>query len=345
MLRKDAFRSLMFVILSAGVLFLFTYLVPKKVDFRISLLFFILLVLLDQFIVNKRYLNNDDFVRKISLKVPFQASFADNYILEDEDPNYRVLNLTVNTFNDASTSYYHKSIGGYHGAKMKRYQELIEYHITTEINELIRQLQQQSSLASIDSAFTELGVLNMLNTKYVIINPESSPLINKNALGNAWFVNDYMLVDNADEEILAVGTINPDHEAVIDKRFKDFIKDKQFVPDTSASIELKLYKPDQLVYESESAHDQLAIFSEIYYPKGWEVKIDGKSADHFRADYILRAMVIPAGKHKIEFDFIPRSYFIGEKVSLVGSVILMLLFTGIIGYEIRKKVIIKKKED
>jgi len=293
-------------------------------------LFFVVLglaFLIDLAVVDSRYLNSDDFVSARKEKQPFTENQADKFILKDTEKDYRVLNLTVSTFNDASTSYFHKSIGGYHGAKLRRYQDLIDKVLQKEIGYLINTLQQKDlTELKIRSVLTQLSGLNMLNTKYIIVDPNTYPMMNEFRLGNAWFVNYIKEVNNADEEINAIQNFNPEMTAVVDKKFsKDFFK---FSKDTAATIRLTEYKPNYLAYQTIANSDQLAVFSEIYYAKGWNSYIDGKNAPHFRADYVLRAMKVPAGKHKIEFKFEPSIWKMGNTVSIVGSVLLILLIFG-----------------
>ncbi|HEX7411740.1 MAG TPA: YfhO family protein, partial [Bacteroidales bacterium] len=257
----------------------------------------------------KRYVNDDDFVRKSQVNVPFQPTQADEFIMKDKDPDYRVMNLTVNPFNDASNSYFHKSIGGYHGAKLRRYQELIEHHLSKN----------------------NMNVYNMLNTKYFIVPGEDKQptvQVNMQAMGNAWFVNDVKLVKNADEEIDALTAFSPAETAIVDKRFEADLKGHIITKDPSGIISLKEYKPNHLIYESKTGSDQLAVFSEIYYEKGWNAYIDGKPAPYFRANYVLRAMIVPAGKHTIEYKFEPAVYRTGEKISLASSLLLIVLLIG-----------------
>jgi hypothetical protein len=242
-------------------------------------------------------------------------SQANQRILQDRDPNFRVFNLTVDPFNDASTSYFHKSIGGYHGAKMRRYQELIEHQISKN----------------------NMDVLNMLNTKYFIVpdnNRQPVAQYNQEALGNAWFVEDYRIVPDADAELQALSEFDPSREAIVDQRFEEFVQGKNFVNDTASFIELENYKPNHLTYKAFCADEKLAVFSEIYYPKGWKVYIDGNVMDHFRADFVLRAMVIPEGNHTIEFKFEPETYYLGGKISLAGSLILLIFLISVFGREL-----------
>jgi hypothetical protein len=279
------------------------------------------LILIDMWSVNRRYLNNDSFVRKSIAAVPFEPSVADQIIMKDKDPDFRVFNQTVgNPFADASTSYFHKSLGGYHGAKLRRYQELIDYQL----------------------AKGNMNVFNMLNTKYFIVPDEKGGQpqmqINMQAMGNAWFVNNAHMVNNADEEIGALTDFVPSETAVYDKRFENQVKGHLISKDSLATIELTDYKPNHLTYKSVTRKDQLAVFSEIYYDKGWNAYIDGKPAPHFRANYVLRAMIVPAGTHTIEYKFEPKVYKTGEKISLASSILLVLLALGGIGFMIKRKI-------
>ena len=297
LLSADAWRSFIFLALTFGTLWLF---LKNQLQSKYVILIVGVLVLADMWTVNKRYLNNDNFASKRKVEKPYQASQADQQILNDKDPNFRVFNQTVSTFNDASTSYFHKSIGGYHGAKLKRYQELIENHI----------------------AKGNMAVLNMLNTKY-FISQQGQVQQNPGAMGNAWFVNNVNIVANADAEIAALNGFNPDSTAIVDTRFSDQIIDN--LDNSNATITLEEYKPNYLKYTSSSTKDGIAIFSEIYYDKGWNAYIDGKLKTHFRANYVLRGMQIPAGNHLVEFKFEPSTYKTGEIVALVSSAILLLL--------------------
>jgi len=281
-------------------------------------------------LIDKKYLNDSNFVSKQEAKVPFPETPADKVILEDTDPDYRVLNLAANTFNDASTSYRHKSVGGYHAAKLRRYQDLIEHHLTGEMQNIISILQKNPSDSALRVVFSENKVLNMLNTRYVIYNPEAEPLRNRYALGNAWFVNDVKMVKNADEEIVTLGKINPATTALVDERFKDELSGYAPKTDYSASIKLTEYKPNHLSYQSNSSSEQLAVFSEIYYEDGWNAYIDGQKKPYLRTDYILRAIRIPAGKHAIEFKFEPEKYYTRQKIALASSLILF----GFLGFSI-----------
>jgi hypothetical protein len=314
--KADALRSLFFVLAGAALIWLFSI---KKVSRVILIAGFTLLIAVDMIPVAKRYLNNDSFASKAQVSNPYKATSADQLIMKDTDPNFRVFNMTVSAFQDASTSYFHKSIGGYHGAKLRRYQELIDHHIVKN-NE---------------------AVLNMLNTKYFIFpdeNKQPTLQINMGALGNAWFVKEVKIVDNADQEIDALTGFDPSKTAVVDKRFAAEVKNFAPASDSLAKISLTEYQPNKLKYQSESNAPQVAVFSEIYYDKGWNAFIDGKPSPYFRVNYVLRAMNVPAGKHEIEFRFEPRAYFTGEKISFASSLILILLLVGFAGNEIRNTV-------
>ena len=212
---------------------------------------------------------------------------------------------------------------------MRRYQELISLYISPEISRIINALQGKNPGLDINTAMQNMSILNMLNCKYIILNGNSSPLKNPYALGACWFVDKYRMVEDADAEISAIGNFNPANEAIIDNRFEDQFQNITFHSDSTAKIHLLEYQPNKLIYESESTYDQMAVFSEIYYPKGWKVTIDGKPADYFRANYVLRSMIIPAGQHKIEFKFQPDSYELGRKIALLSTVILFIL-TGLL---------------
>jgi hypothetical protein len=287
-------------------------LVQNKLKESLALGIMAVLVLGDLWTVDKKYLNEENFVTKSNSTAAFELTAADQQILQDKDPNYRVFNTTRNPFNDAITSYHHKSIGGYHGAKLSRYQDLIENHLSKQ----------------------NMAVINMLNTKYVIVGQEGSEpraQLNPGALGNAWFVDSIKWVASAKEENDALNQFNPRKTAIVDKQFEAKLGGLQTqANDSVATIRLTDYKPNHLTYEANNTKDGLAVFSEIYYNdhKGWEALIDGKPAEHIRANYVLRAMKVPAGKHKIEFVFDSKSFATGQKVSLGSSVALLLLIIG-----------------
>lgn len=329
--KADALRSFAYIALMAAALYVFSM---KKFNKAVLLILFAVLLLADMFTINKRYVNEDSFDKKRKVDNPYTPSLADKAILADKSLDYRVLNLG-SPFQDGRTSYYHKSIGGYHSAKLGRYQDLIDLRLSNELKELIETLQSAGGFAAVNNKLKELNTINMLNTKYIIYNPQAQPLLNLSANGSAWFVSDIKWVDNANQEIDELASIDIKNTALIDKRFEnklDGFKPSKFAGNT---IKLSDYQPNYLVYETNSTSQQLAIFSEIYYENGWEAYIDGEYSPHFRANYTLRAMMVPAGQHKIEFKFHPRSYYTGEKIALIGSILLILGFLIIIGIEIK----------
>ncbi len=252
--------------------------------------------------------------------------------------DYRVLNLAANTFNDAGTSFFHKSVGGYSAVKLERYQEFIEYHIANNIESLKKVFQTRPTDSSIAAVLSHLYAFNMLNTRYIIYNEQAPPIVNNSALGNAWFVNNVKEVASANEEILALdSTFNPASTAIVDKRFHDQIANWKSQPDSTAKIHLDSYEPNDLKYSCSAASEQLVVFSEIYYAKGWNAYVDGTLSPHFRTNYILRGMKIPAGKHSIEFRFEPSSYANTEKISMASSGLLILFVFLMIFLEVRKK--------
>lgn len=332
--KADALRSFGFIIVAGGLIWAF---IKGFVNKTVLLLALAVLLVADMTLVDKRYLNNDNFERASLADKPFRPTSADKAILKDTDPDFRVLDLTKSTFNDASCSYFHKSIGGYHGAKLQRYQDLIDAYIQPEITDIINVLRSGASQSSIDGLFRQLNVLNMLNTKYVIYNPDAPPLFNKYAYGHAWFAPAYIYVNSADEEIDALAKYNLKDTVVVDKRFKDVLGDKKFEPDLTADIKLESYAPNYLKYSYNAGKEQMLVFSEIYYDKGWKAFLNGEEVPYFRVNYVLRAMVVPAGKGTIEWKFEPKIWAIGEKISFISSLILILLLAAGIWMEIKKK--------
>jgi len=398
--KSDALRSFIFIFFAALAIFVYGM---KKIPKAALIGIMAVLVLLDMVPVDKRYLKDDNFTRQNFNKRPYTPSQADLQIMQDKEPDYRVFNTTVGPFNDASTSYFHKSIGGYHGAKLRRYQDLIDHHLSKG----------------------NMAVLNMLNTKYFIVRGQQGPVAQSNPghLGPAWFVHYIKWVPNPDQEIIHLGNVmalkmitpnnalqvfgrpmeqmdtiiqntditvalpdgktkfdlgqfnlqqgisyvfgndptntdsnfvdlsklpggntlakkqfegtmifsfRPSQAAVIDKRFSGYLKDYNFTFDPSGTIKLVHYQPNYLKYETDAATNQLAVFSEIYYADGWDAFLDGKKVEYARADYVLRTMKIPAGKHIVEFRFEPQAYYTGKTISLIGSLLVLLLFVGAI---------------
>jgi len=319
--KSEAIRSFFFISIGAVALWLF---VKAKINKGILITVLGILILFDLSLVDKTYLNEKNFTGKKESGNSIPITDADKAVLEDKDPDYRVLDLMDQSngpFNNARTSYYHKSIGGYHAAKLRRYQELIEAHIGTNIQNIIGSLNNNPTDSSIRATLAKQGVLNMLNMRYVIYNPSAPPIKNRYALGNAWFVRDVKLAKNADEELKMVGEIDPGTTVVVNEKYKPQLEGFTPKPDPSATIKLVDYKANDLKYESNTGSEQLAVFSEIYY-KDWVAYIDGEEKPYFSADWVLRAMRVPAGKHTIEFKFEPKSYLVGEKISLISCLLL-----------------------
>lgn len=326
----DALRSLIFVLLGATLLFWYRKSAGKGVVVTVVSACMALLVLADLWTVDRRYLNGKNFVRERS-EERYKPSVADNEIFKDKDLSYRVLNLN-NPFQETNTSYFHHSVGGYYAAKLRRYQELIEHRLQPELNTIISSFQNAKSAEDLMGAFAQCPSLNMLNTRYIIYNPEQPPLRNPFAMGNAWFVDKVEMAANADAEIEALNTINPLTTAVVDQRFAAQLK--EFTPDSTATIRLDSYRPNRLVYTTKAQTDQLAVFSEVYYDPGWQVTIDGKPASHFRADWILRGMMVPAGEHQLVFEFRPEGYVVAAHLSAYSGFFILLLLLSAVGYSI-----------
>lgn len=331
MLQADALRTFIFIALAAVVMFF----AAKRANFKAhwAVLIVGVLVLVDMYGVNKRYLNGEHFVEASRMENPFPMTQVDEYILQDTDPNYRVFNLaTSNPFSDVSTSYYHKSIGGYHAAKLSRYQDLIDFHLiyNNAWNE-----QHTTPMSTMNR-----DVINMLNAKYFIM-PTSNGYVtieeNTEAMGNAWFVDEVQWVENADEEMLALNDFDPARTAIVDKRFASLINDKAAVASEGDTIYLTSYKPNELRYKSHSANDRVAVFSEIYFPWGWHVTIDGKEATEARANYVLRALNVPAGDHEIVFRYEPRSVSVTEGVAFASLGVIFLWLIAIVAVPVIMK--------
>ncbi len=335
--KADALRSLIFILLAFGALFLyFTNKLKKELFFAAMGIF----IAIDLWTVAARYLNDKSFITKEQNQQSLVAkTAADEEILKDPALDYRVLNLTTSTYNDAATSYYHKSIGGYHGAKLKKYAELIEFHLDREVKEFYEEAGKAfSSDSAMMALFSKMKVINMLNTKYFIIpggkEQGEIPLKNPAANGNAWFVKTVFTVPNADDEIVGLGKIDTKTQTITQENFKKELGLKDSY-DGEGSIKLLSYQPNDLEYETDAKAEEFAVFSEIYYPKGWNAYIDGQLKPHAGVNYVLRGMVIPAGKHKIEFKFEPKTYTTGNTIAMVGSI--LLLITVGAGFYLHKK--------
>ncbi|MEL4308542.1 YfhO family protein [Joostella sp. CR20] len=310
---KDLFRSFILIAIAVGIVW---FLIKQKIKATYAIVAFGVLFLVDLVGVDRQYVNNDDFVSARVLNKPFVASDVDKQILEDKG-YYRVFN-TQESINGASTSYYHKSLGGYHAAKPKRLQDLFEYQI----------------------ANNNVGVLNMLNVKYIIRPNEKGalyPAENPYANGPAWFVSTLKSVENADTEMKALNDLDVKSTAVFNKTAFEHISENTFMVDSTSSIRLKNYQPNKLTYESSNSHNGLAVFSEMYYPHGWKVTIDGKEATEFRVNYALRALEIPSGTHTIVFNFDPEVVKTGSSISLASNILLLLCLIGGIFYQFRNK--------
>ena len=305
---SDALRS--FIIIGIGCSLLWLY-ASGKLRSSLTIAGITILCLADMWGVNKRYLNDAQFVPHSIRTETFTKTNTDELILQDTSLDYRVLNFATSTFDDNNTSYWHKSVGGYHPAKLRRYQEMIEHHISPEMQAAYKAIATAGGeMDSVDA--NKFRILNMLNTKYFIFpagqQRQTVPILNPHAYGNAWFVNKVQYVNNANEEIDALDSIIPTETAVVDARFKDVLKGTtESYKDSLSSIRLTSYTPNRLTYETNNAQDGIAVFSEIYYPDGWHVTIDGQPAELARADYILRTMYVPAGQHTIEMRFDPTS--------------------------------------
>ena len=325
---SDALRS--FIIIGIGCSLLWLY-ASGKLRSSLTIAGITILCLADMWGVNKRYLNDAQFVPHSIRTETFTKTNTDELILQDTSLDYRVLNFATSTFDDNNTSYWHKSVGGYHPAKLRRYQEMIEHHISPEMQAAYKAIATAGGeMDSVDA--NKFRILNMLNTKYFIFpagqQRQTVPILNPHAYGNAWFVNKVQYVNNANEEIDALDSIIPTETAEVDARFKDVLKGAtESYKDSLSSIRLTSYTPNRLTYETNNAQDGIAVFSEIYYPDGWHVTIDGQPAELARADYILRTMYVPAGQHTIEMRFDPTSLHVTEGIAY-GA--LALLVIGII---------------
>jgi hypothetical protein len=314
--RADAIRTLIFVVIAFGVLWAF---IKHKINVTVLSVAFLALILVDMWQIDKRYLKEENFTEKQDSVLP-QQRVTDQFIQKDPDPDFKVFDTTVPLRSDTYNPFFHKSFGGYSAARLKRYEELVDNQFTKSINH---------------------DVLDMMNVKYILsADPKTQAVnmqVNQTACGHAWFVKNIKYAKNADEEMQAISSFSPKDEAIVDKQYSNLIDGKQKLIDTNATIKLVSYNPDHMVYQSGSTSQQIAVFSEIYYNKGWKMYIDDKETPYFRADYLLRAAQIPVGNHKIEFIFHPVSYYAGENISLVGSVLLVLAL-GFAGYsENRKK--------
>jgi len=380
---SDVWRSFAFVVAAGALVFLF----GRRIVGKAVLIAGIgVLMLLDQWTVDKRYINNDkergryvQWEDATSADMPFQPDAADDHILKAEwnpaaeadhktaidrlkemkrsesgrnkmvtpadamlarygslrrNSHFRVWWLQ-NPFNDSRTSYFHKSLGGYHGAKLKRYQELIDFHLMPARTRIGDLLQERTSMAQMDSLLASEGVLNMLNTRYIKYDDKAAPILNTNALGAAWFVDELRWVKNADEEITALGTIDPARTALVDERYRGTLGAARAVADPSASVQLDSYRTNEIAYTVRSAQGGVVVFSEIWYGPDWKASMDGQPVDHVRANYVLRAMAVPAGEHKVVFKVESKAYNTAQPIALAGSILVLLLVLGVVVMELR----------
>ena len=332
----DCWRSFWIIVVGTAMLLLYKY---RKLKAEYAVAGILVLCLVDLWQVNKRYLNDEMFVPQSEREAPQQMSQTDEQILKDKTLDYRVLNLASNTFNENETSYYHKSIGGYHAAKLRRYQEMIEQYINPEMQALMGAVSEAGGDMTQIKGDSICPVLNMLNTRYFIFplqGGQTVPLQNPYALGNAWFVDKVSYAKNANEEILAVGKIDLRHEAVADEKFKAQLGEST-AQDTLSMVTIKTYEPNQLTYEVNSDKGGVIVFSEIYYP-GWTATIDGEPAELGRVDYILRALSVKPGKHEVVLSFFPKSVDVTETIAYIAYAILLLVLVGMgVMYWRRKK--------
>ena len=334
MFTADCWRSFWIIVVGMGLLFLY---LTKKLKAEYTVGAILLLCLIDMWQIDKRYLNDEMFVEKSQREAPQPLTNTDQQILQDKSLDYRVLNLASNTFNENETSYYHKSIGGYHAAKLRRYQEMIDAYIAPEMQKLmpaIAEAQGDMTLIPGDSIYP---VLNMLNTKYVIVplqGGQTVPIQNPYAYGNAWFVDKVNYVDNANQEIDMIGRLNLRHEAVADKKFQKQLGNA--VDQDNAVVTIKAYEPNHLVYDVQSDKGGVVVFSEIYYP-GWTATIDGQPAELGRVNYILRALNVKAGNHQVELSFNPKTVERTETIAYVAFVLLLLAVAAVVFIEWKKQ--------
>ena len=321
--RKDALRSLLFIVFSAVPILLYGM---GKLKDAPAFAILTALVLIDMFPIDKRYLNNDKFISKSQYSKPFKASTADQAILNDKALDFRVADLTKDMFNDASTCYFHKSLGGYSGAKLRRYQDVITQYLGGELN----QLRGSKTANDMMQTLSQQKVINMLNTKYLIYNPNSQPMLNPFTLGNAWIVSNIRWVDTPNEEIDAIGNTDLEHTAILNKEFEQTVGNYRLTDSILPQITLTEYQPNKLIYNIKDtstgsvSKQYLVVFSEIWTEKGWKMTIDGQESPLLRANYLLRCALIPSGEHQIVMEYAPKAWKTGNSVAFVSSLIMLL---------------------
>ena len=339
--RQDALTA--FVLIALTFILLWWSYLPKAEEEGhnrkvLAALGICIMVLVNMFAVGKRYLNGDHFVTPNQFDRQFSARAVDKDILQDPELDYRVLDLTVNVFNDSHPSYFHKNIGGYSPVKLQRYQDLIDQYLTPEINSIYGSIQNATTIGEAEEALPALPVLSMLNDKYIILGEEAY-LENHNAMGACWLVDRAVEAATPDEEIALLGNIDHSKEAIIGKDFGEFASKVQ-PGDSLDTIGITSYAPNRLKYRYSVKSDRAAIFSEIYYPNGWTATVDGTPVDIFRANWTLRGIILPAGEHELEMSFDPKSYKISSNISRASSaglIILLILSIAGIYFPAKKK--------
>ena len=317
--KADAGISLLLILASAALLF-WAYMPKGRRE--LAAVAICVLSLVNLFAVGKRYLNADHFTTPKDFNKPFAERPVDKMIKADEDPQYRVLDLTVNVFNSSVPSYHHKSVGGYSPAKLQRYQDLIEHYLSSEINGLYKQLGEVEEIEEVSAWMAQnTPVLNALNTRYVVLDGNYPPLANEGAFGAAWFVDGVVEAATPDEEIALLGAVDLRRTAVVGSG----VASAQLSGAAGDSIELTSYAPNELHYRYSASASRLAVFSEIYYPDGWHATVDGEPVELLRADWTLRAALLPAGEHEVVMTFLPASYRTGALVSAIASLLLLVL--------------------
>ena len=335
MFTSDCLRSFYIILVGTGILLACLYGKLKK-EYAVGII--LVLCLVDLWVVNKRYLNDGMFVPKSEREAPQQKTQTDELILRDQSLDYRVLNLASNTFNENETSYYHKSIGGYHAAKLRRYQEVVERYISPEMQSLYRAVSEAGGDMTKVNGDSIFPVLNMLNAKYFILplqDGQTVPIQNPYVYGNAWFIDELQYVDNANLEMDGLGKLDLRHQAVADKKFKAQLGEA-VVQDTASVVTIKAYEPNRLTYDVNSGKGGILVFSEIYYP-GWTATVDGEPAELGRVDYLLRAMQVKPGKHEVVLSFFPKSVNTTETIAYISYVILLLVVAGAVFMEYRRR--------
>lgn len=336
----DARRSFFFILFAALAL----WIVNKK-DWRefsqYGVAAIVALTLFDLWGVSRRYCDDKNYMTKFEYQ-PYKATVADTEILKDNDLSYRVLTFN-NPFNDTHIPYFHKSIGGYNAAKLRDYQDLIDQHIEPEMYQIQNSLRNIRTQSGLDSVFMSTPVLNMMNMRYLVLSDNNAPVRNKMAMGNAWFVSDYKILSDttlgdqsytaSDLQMRMLSAVDLKKTALVEKQFANELEGKKLGNDPEAVVELVSYKPNELVYKSKSKTDGLVVFSEIYYPKSWTATVDGQPASHFRSDWLLRSMVVPAGEHSIVFKCDASTYWTLRSIASGVSLLCLLLLVGGLGYK------------